>query len=550
MKVALAQINPCIGAFERNTAKIKEYAVKAADRGCDLVIFPELAVCGYPPGDLLERREFTSQALNAINELVEEIDSIAVLCGNITRNNGPTGYPLRNSAILFENGSIINTVHKRLLPTYDVFDETRYFEPGQKSLPFAFRDLNIGVTVCEDIWNDPEISSEDRYGVNPVKEICSRQCDLMLTISASPYRKGRLAERISILSTLAQKYNIPFVYSNITGGQDSLVFDGGSMAVTPDGKVAALASDFMEDMVIFDTKNLKGERHSVSDCVEEEVLKALSLALTDYLKRCGVSRVTLGLSGGIDSALTAAIAADALGPENVLGVLMPSEYTSAESILDAEELAANLGIKTLSIPVTPLFNRYRETMSPLFADMPEDVTEENMQARIRGNILMAISNKFGHMVLSTGNKSEAATGYCTLYGDMSGGYALISDVPKTMVYALSEYLNRKQEVIPERIIRRPPSAELRPDQKDQDELPEYDIVDAVIEMFMERGMTPEEIAGSGIEINDARFIIKKIQMNEYKRRQAAIGPRVTSRAFVRGWRYPVAHCFDMTGGNR
>lgn len=550
MKIAIAQTNPCIGDFEGNIAKIKERSKQAADRGCDLVVFPELAVCGYPPGDLMERREFLAAAFAATDKIVQEINGIAVICGNITKNVSSHGKPLHSSAILFENGRIIKIVHKRLLPTYDVFDETRYFEPGLDSSPFKFHDIRIGITICEDIWNDLESGgNRHSYTVNPVREICVKGCDIMFTISASPYKTGRLHERRAILERLADKYGIPFVYSNMTGGQDSLVFDGGSMAVTPGSRLKAMAADFREDMVTFDLNGPEGEIHPVSTVREEEIIKALSLALKDYLRRCNVSKVALGLSGGIDSALTAAIAAEALGPENVLALLMPSKYTSLESIEDAEQLASNLGIIAETVPISDMVTSYKHGLSELFSGRKEDVTEENIQARIRGDILMAVSNKFGHMVLATGNKSESAVGYCTLYGDMSGGFALISDVPKTMVYELSEYINREREIIPRRIIEKAPTAELRPGQTDQDELPSYEILDAVLEMYMEKGMTIEEISRAGIDKADAEYIVGRIVRNEYKRQQAAMGPRITSRAFVRGWQYPVAHCFSITGGN-
>lgn len=543
MKVALAQINPCIGDFAKNCEKIKSFAYKAAESGCGLVVFPELAVSGYPPGDLLERADFIEASQAAMNTLIQEIFGIAVICGNITKSHLSYGNPLHNSAILFEDGKIVAEVHKRLLPSYDVFDETRYFEPGRDFSTVKFHGLKLGIAVCEDIWNDEDFAGEVRYKIDPLKEIVGKGCDLLTVISASPYSAGRITYRINVLKKIAVKYNLPIVYNNTTGGQDSLVFDGGSFALGADGSVITLAKDFEEDMVFFDLDSHHGQIHKVSTSPEEEIVKALGLALTDYTARCGVSRVVIGLSGGIDSAVTAAIAARALGAENVLGVLMPSEFTSCESVEDAELLSKNLGIRTETVAINEILNSYNSALAPVFAHMERDITEENLQARIRGCILMAISNKFGHLVLSTGNKSESAVGYCTLYGDMCGGYALISDVPKTMVYRIGEYLNLEIPLIPRRIFEKPPTAELRPEQTDQDDLPPYDIIDDVVEMYVEKRRTLDEIEKAGIDRQTAAWIIGRITWSEYKRKQAAIGPRVTSKAFVNGWRYPVAHCF-------
>jgi NAD+ synthase (glutamine-hydrolysing) len=541
VKIGLAQYDPTIGAFKHNMAQMIRLAGKARDKGCELVIFPELAVCGYPPRDLLERKEFIQDNLQAMDWLMSEVKGIAVLCGCVSPNTKRTGKPIHNTAILFEEGKVLAMVHKRLLPSYDIFDETRYFEPGTESMPVSFKGLSLGIMICEDIWNDSDIFPEHNYPVNPVAELAEKGTDVFITINSSPFDIKKAAFRYHILRHLATKYLRPFFYINAVGGQDCLIFDGNSMAVDHAGKIMAQAKDFTEDLVTVDTDALQGEKHMVSASKEEAVVKALELGLKDYTTRCGFSKVVLGLSGGIDSSVTAAVAAQALGPENVLGVIMPSPYTSEASIEDAEALALNLEIQTITIPISDIFDSYLRTLEPVFSGKDRNITEENIQARIRGNLLMAISNKFGHMVISTGNKSELAVGYCTLYGDLSGGFALISDLPKTMVYEVAGYLNSEGEIIPKRVLTKAPSAELRPGQKDQDDLPPYEILDSILERYLEHNTSPDRIIAEGFDPEIVYRIVQMVDRSEYKRHQAPIGPRITTRAFGYGRRYPVVH---------
>ena len=545
MKFALVQTDPTIGAFSENIQKICNFSEQAKKNGADVVIFPELSVCGYPPKDLLERQEFIEDSIKALWELIDKIKDITVICGGISKNNSDVGRPIFNSIFVFKDGKILQRGDKRLLPTYDVFDEARYFAPGQQSSWVKIGDKKIGLSICEDIWNDKDLFPRHLYPVDPVEELSKEGVDLFINISASPFHLGKPDFRQRLLTHLAQKYKRPFLYINQVGGQDSLIFDGNSMAVDHKGELIAHASDFKEDIIFVDIKKLKGEKHPTSSCDEEALLKALSIGLFDYMRRTGFKKIVLGLSGGIDSSVTAVIAAKTLGAENVLGVLMPSPFTSKESIEDATELAKNLGIKTITVPINNIFNAYLKELAPIFKGYPTDATEENIQARIRGNILMAISNKFGHLVISTGNKSELAVGYCTLYGDLSGGFALICDVPKTMVYKLAYFLNREGEIIPHRVLIKPPSAELRPNQKDQDELPPYEIVDTVIHMYLELGASPDEIIAKGLDPDLVKKVIRMIDRSEYKRQQAPFGPRVTSRAFGCGRRYPVAHGYRL-----
>jgi len=544
LKIALAQTDLTIGAFEENTEAIAGLCENALEQGCELIVFPELAITGYPPRDLLERRDFIDGAQAALDTLVARIRGIGVLCGTITRNSTGIGKPLFNSAVLFEEGHILHMVHKQLLPSYDVFDEARYFRPGPSSEPADFHGRKIGITICEDIWNEPEFCPWcETYDTDPVDDLAKKGLDFLINISASPFSLNKPATRARIIRGLAARYGVPLLYCNSTGGQDCLVFDGGSFAAGPDGSVFAQAADFSRDLVMLDVEALTGDVKHVSSCPEEQVCRALVMSLRDYTRRCGISRVALGLSGGIDSSLTACLSVEALGSENVLGVLMPSAYTSDESLEDARSLASNLGIKTATLPITPMFDAYVQVLETVFEGRPMDVTEENIQARIRGALLMAISNKLGHMVLSTGNKSELAVGYCTLYGDMSGGYALISDVPKTMVYRLSRFINRKKELIPERVFEKPPSAELRPGQKDEDDLPPYDVLDPILELYLEKRFTPGEIVAEGFDEQVVAKVIRMVDANEYKRVQAPLGPKVTAKAFSCGRRYPVAHGF-------
>ncbi len=542
MKIALAQINPTIGAFEETRRRIVGLCDKAKGKGCNLIIFPELCLTGYPPKDLLERHDFIEQAKCTLSRLVDQIGGIGVLLGTITQNKTGIGKPLYNSAVLFQDGKIISVVHKQLLPTYDVFDEARYFKPGPVSEPVDFQGLSLGITICEDIWNEPAFCPQcETYDRDPVDDLCKKGARLIINISSSPFSLGKLTTRENILFGLSDKYGVPVIYCNSVGGQDCLIFDGASLCIFPGRKVAAMAHQFREDMVVLDTKTKEGDVRPLPSCQEEEVANALILALKDYTRRCGIGRVTLGLSGGIDSSLTAVLAVEAMGKENVLGVLMPSAYTCKESLEDATLLAKNLGIQTALLPITPIFESYLDVLSDIFEGLPMNVAEENIQARIRGNLLMAISNKLGPMVLSTGNKSELAVGYCTLYGDMSGGYALISDLPKTLVYKVARFLNENSGAIPRRVFEKPPSAELRPGQTDQDDLPPYEILDPILELYMEQRLSPGEIVEKGFDEKVVYRVVSMVDRNEYKRLQAPLGPKVTVKAFCCGRRYPVAH---------
>jgi len=541
MKIALAQINPTIGDFRHNLDRMVSFSQRALETGCDLVVFPELAICGYPPLDLLERREFIEDNLEAMDRLISRVKGIAVLCGCVSRNMNGVGKPIHNTAILFEDGKILAKIYKRLLPSYDIFDETRYFEPGVESVPVPFKGLLLGITICEDIWNDGGLLAEHSYSVNPVAELAKQGADVFITINASPFDTEKARHRYHILRHHATKYHRPFLYGNAVGGQDCVIFDGGSMAVDPAGRLVAQGRDFAEDLVTIDTDTMQGEMHPVSASREEVVVKALKMGLKDYASRCGLNKVVLGLSGGVDSSLTAVIAAQSLGTENVLGVLMPSVYTSRQSIDDAETLVRNLGIEAVTLPISNIFDAYLENLKGVFSGKETDVTEENIQARIRGNLLMAISNKFGYLVLSTGNKTELAVGYCTLYGDLSGGFALISDLPKTMVYEVARYLNTEREIIPEQVLTKPPSAELRPGQKDQDDLPPYDLLDSILRRYLEQNIAPEQIIEGGFDPEIVYRTVHMVDRSEYKRHQAPLGPRVTSRAFGYGRRYPIAH---------
>ncbi len=560
MKIALAQINPRIGDFTYNGAKILRRVEEAKAKGCDLIIFPELALSGYPPQDLLERDAYLADHKIAFVKLVNGITGIGVLCGMITRNETNRGKPLHNSAILFEDGEIICSVNKKLLPAYDVFDETRYFEPGRRSATVSYKGLRLGVTICEDIWNEAEVFPSPLYQADPVSELVSAvvaeggRIDLLINISASPFHIGKSSIRHKILAGICKKFDLPLVYVNQVGGQDSLLFDGNSLAMNSAGRVVVRAAGFKEDMVLFAAETLK-ENHVVpivppTRVVPERdetaaVFEALVMGVRDYVAKCGFSRVVLGLSGGIDSALTAAIACEALEAENVLGVVMPSPFTSKESIEDAHGLAVSLGCGYESLPITGIFKAYGETLSPLFSgERSPGVTEQNIQARIRGNLLMAISNKFGHMVLSTGNKSEMAVGYCTLYGDMSGGLAVVADVPKQLIYKLASHVNRDGEIIPARILSKAPSAELAPHQFDQDDLPPYDVLDPILAAYLEENRSINQIVRMGFDQGLVEDIVRRINRNEYKRQQAPPCLKVTTKAFGYGRRYPIVQHYQ------
>lgn len=547
MKIALVQINPVIGDFNRNCEKIRHWAGKAAERGCQLVIFPELVVPGYPPQDLLERRSFLDAHDQAVARLLPQLPAIDVMFGCLERRDGQRGKPLYNSLAVARGGRIALRARKRLLPSYDVFDETRYFEPGEAADFYQLGGLSFGVTICEDVWSD----EMKLYEADPVADLFDRAraqglaLSGIINISASPFQRDKERIRQGIFARICGEYRVPFLYCNQVGGQDSLLFDGRSVVMDGAGRVVAQARGFCEDMVVVDTDSWQGEIHEPVQVSEQAaVYRGLVMGLADYVRKCGFSSVVLGLSGGIDSALTAAIAVDALGPENVLGVALPSPYSSPESLEDARQLAANLGCRFEVIPIAELFATFRRNLAELFVGRQEDLTEQNLQARIRGNLLMALSNKFGHLLLTTGNKSEMAVGYCTLYGDMSGGLAVIADVPKQLVYELSDYVNREREIIPARIISKAPTAELKPDQKDQDDLPPYEVLDQILELHLEQGQGIEEIVRQGFAEPMVRDILRRIRVNEYKRKQAPMGLKVTTKAFGYGRRYPNVQNFQ------
>jgi NAD+ synthase (glutamine-hydrolysing) len=541
VKIALGQINPTIGDFTGNSQKIVESARKARASGAEMVVFSELAICGYPPRDLLEKPAFVARGQRVVQEIAEAIPEITVVTGFVSPAAAETGKSVMNSAAVLRDGKVQFVQSKMLLPTYDVFDEQRYFHPAssQKVLPYGGKQLAL--TICEDAWNDKHFWHRRLYNVDPVDELLDAGANLVLNISASPFHIGKRELRFKMLRTIARDNKVPVVFVNQVGGNDSLVFDGSSCVIAPDGSVGAQAKSFEEDLVLFDTETLKGDVHDQIEGEEASAYSALVLGTRDYVLKCGFRKVIIGLSGGIDSALTAAIAVDALGKENVTGMAMPSQYSSEGSVSDARALACRLGIRFEVVPIGDIFDRYRETLAPLFNRLPDDVAEENIQSRIRGNILMAMSNKFGHLVLTTGNKSEVGVGYCTLYGDMVGGLGVISDVPKTMVYRLSHYVNSRKPVIPESTLTKPPSAELRPGQKDSDALPPYEILDNILEDYVEDYHTAEQIAADrGYEVKLVRDVIRMIERSEYKRQQAAPGIKITPKAFGFGRRFPIA----------
>src|SRR3984957_16852538 len=544
MKIALAQLNPTVGDFAGNSARILDFAKRAAQRGADLAVFSELCLCGYLPMDLIERPHFIDRNERELAFLAQQLP-IPAIVGYAARATASTGKSAANAAAFLANGKIEFVQHKMLLPTYDVFDESRYFQPALEQNVFSFGGRNLGITVCEDIWNDKTFWAKPLYERDPVAELIAKRADVIINISGSPYTIDKSALRLDMLRALAKTHGRPVVYVNQVGGNDSLVFDGDSIVVLPDGRIAAQASSFAEDLVLFDTNTNTGDVHAQPGTELDLVLQALICGTRDYVCKSGFSAVVVGLSGGIDSSVVAAIAVAALGRENVLGVSMPGPYSSEGSRADARQLAENLGIELLVLPISPVFQSYRGALADAFRGKPEDITEENLQARVRGNFLMALSNKFGSMVLSTGNKSEMAVGYCTLYGDMAGGLAMLSDVPKTMVYELADLINRDRELIPRPSIEKPPSAELRPNQTDQDSLPPYEVLDRILKAYIEEIKSPEEIAGEcGFNLDLVRSIAVKVDRNEYKRRQAPPGLKITSRAFGLGRPFPIVQKFN------
>ncbi len=541
MKIALAQMNPTIGDFDGNLKRILDFADRAKGLQADLCVFPEMCLIGYPAHDLLERPTFIDRNLALLKELAGQVHSIGVIVGYVDRIQRRIGKDLRNCAALIDDGKIVSTHTKMLLPTYDIFDERRYFEPASEVHTVEFKGTKLGISICEDIWNDPEFWPKRLYDRDPVAEQVNAGAELLINISASPFTLSKRLLRPEMLRAAARDYGRPLIFVNQVGGNDDLVFDGHSLAYASDGTMLGRCVDFEEDLIVVDTENGTSEIHHCSETDEEAALKALTLGTRDYAHKCGFKSAVLGLSGGIDSALVAVIGARALGAENLLGVSMPSPYSSPGSITDAEALVKNLGIKYEQVRIDGLFKDFEEHLKPVFAGRQPDTTEENIQARIRGVILMALSNKFGHLLLTTGNKSEMAPGYCTLYGDMAGGLAVISDVPKTMVYRLCDYhQSREREIIPRSIITKPPSAELKPDQKDEDSLPPYPVLDAIIERFIERGMGVEEIMKDGFDRTLVEDVVRMIIRNEYKRRQMPPGLKITVKAFGPGRRIPIA----------
>jgi NAD+ synthase (glutamine-hydrolysing) len=541
VRTALAQINTTIGDFPGNSAKIIECARRARSAGADLVLFPELSICGYPPRDLVERPWFVERNWQTAENIARETNGIAVICGLVTPANSATGKSVLNSAALLRDGKIAFVQSKRLLPTYDVFDEMRNFAPAERQHLVCLGGKQAALTICEDAWNDKHFWDRPLYGVDPVEDLIGAGGQILLNISASPFYLGKRELRREMLAAIATHYRVPVALVNLVGGNDSLVFDGSSFALGPDGTLIAQAKSFEEDLICFDTESLVGDIHPQDNGEEASAYAALVLGTRDYVRKCGFRQVVLGLSGGIDSALTACIAVEALGRENVMGIGMPSQYSSQGSIDDAAELACNLGVKFDLLPIGGIFDCYRETLQPVFADLGSDVTEENIQARIRGSLLMAMSNKFGALLLTTGNKSELAAGYCTLYGDMCGGLAVISDVPKTLVYRLARYVNSRAPLIPASTIEKPPSAELRPGQKDSDTLPPYEFVDTVLNSYVGENKSPETIAAEhGYDLAQVRKLARMVDKSEYKRQQAAPGLKISEKAFGFGRRYPIA----------
>jgi NAD+ synthase (glutamine-hydrolysing) len=544
MKIALAQINTTVGDFSGNIERIVRFSRCAGERRADLVVFPELALCGYPPRDLVEKPEFVHRTEAELKRLAGLLPDVPALVGYVRRSRAEHGKPAVDAAALLHRGRVVLDYVKILLPYYDVFDESRYFEPGTAQAVYDLAGYRLGVTICEDAWNDKHFWKKQLYTRDPVEETVRGGANLLLNIASSPYNTEKIQLRHDMLKTIASTRRIPVVYVNHVGGNDQLVFDGSSMAFDARGELTARAKSFEEDLVVFDTDNDSREIRPAVESEVEEVYRALLLGARDYVSKCGFKKVIVGLSGGIDSSLVATIAADALGPENVTGVSMPGPYSSPGSIRDAQALAQNLRIDFRIIPITPAFESMLTTLDPVFENLPRDVTEENVQARIRGNILMALSNKFGALVLSTGNKSELAVGYCTLYGDMAGGLAVIADVPKTMVYKLARFVNRAGERIPQACLEKAPSAELRPNQTDQDTLPPYDLLDTILKAYIEENLCAQDIAEKyRLDLELVRDTIRRVSQAEYKRQQAPPTLKVTAKAFGIGRRYPIAQKF-------
>jgi len=544
VKVGIAQINAVIGDFPGNAKRILAAYRECIEAGADVVITPELSLTGYPPRDLVFKSQFVPKCLQALDYLADEAKVIPLIVGYVDHNRSETpGKPFRNAAAVLFEGQVQAIQHKTLLPTYDVFDEWRYFQPSEACMPVEIGGKRIGITVCEDIWTEDYLQ-RPLYERNPVQELVEQKVDVIFNLSASPYALHKPARRQSMISDVAGEAGVPVVYCNAIGAQDQLIFDGHSLVASAAGEIVAHFPGFEEAVRVLDLDHLEAAEVNEPRADEEQLFRALVLGLRDYTTKCGFSKVCLGLSGGIDSALTATIAVEALGAENVHGLTMPSEYSSSGSVSDSIQLAEALGIRCDTVPIKDVFEQVKGTMAPVFGEHEEDVTEENMQARIRAVFLMALSNKSGAMLLTTGNKSELAVGYCTIYGDMCGGLAVLSDLPKVDVYSVSRWVNRETEIIPWATINKPPSAELRPDQKDSDSLPPYDILDSILELYVEEQISATDIIEQhGYDEDTVRWIQRRVDLNEYKRQQAAPGLRVTTKAFGMGRRYPIVQRF-------
>jgi NAD+ synthetase len=544
MKIGLLQLNPTIGDFNANREKLLSAYAEAVARGAEFVIAPELFLCGYPPRDLLLREDFVDANLRALEETARQTGKVPLCVGFVEKNSERPGRALKNSAAVLQDGKIIWRMTKSLLPTYDVFDEDRYFEPAKKVEPFVFNGKKLGITICEDIWNDEDFWPDRLYRRDPVKELISQGAEMILNISASPWCDGKDHTRLEMLRRVVRDEKIPLAQVNTIGANDELIFDGHSVALDASGEIIAMGKGFAEDVLVVDLAQSGKQKYGNEfPAREERLFAALSLGVRDYVRKCGFKSIVLGLSGGIDSALIAVIAVDALGEENVHGVSLPARYSSEGSLTDAEKLARNLKIRYDVLPIEPVFNAVEAQLQKVFAGTKPNEAEENIQSRLRGVTLMALSNKFGGLVLTTGNKSEMAVGYCTLYGDMNGALAPIADVLKTDVYKIANWVNREREIIPADSITKPPSAELRPGQKDQDSLPPYEILDAILDLYVVKNLGKPEIVARGFDAAVVNDVVNKITFSEYKRRQAAPGLRVSPRAFGMGRRIPVAQRF-------
>ncbi len=541
MKIGFAQLNTTVGDLRGNAEKILAAYRDLVARGAQLVLTPELALTGYPPQDLVFKSRFVPLNLEQLDELHKAVGDVPLVVGFIDLNHG-AGQPFHNAAAVLQRGQPIRKVHKSLLPTYDVFDEDRYFEPAKGVEPIEIAGTKFGITICEDIWTEKYLPRR-LYGASPVASLIAQGAQAILNLSASPFSIGKAARRAEMLSALAREHRLPIHYCNAVGGNDQLVFDGNSLAFDSAGTLHTRLAPFAEECAMVELQPASSSPAAAFPSEPEELFHALSLGTRDYLHKCGFRSAVLGLSGGIDSAVTAVIAAEALGAEHVLGVTMPTQYSSQGSIDDSLVIAKNLGIRCLTIPIQRSFEVFREQFREIFAGLPEDTTEENMQPRLRGMTLMALSNKFGSLLLTTGNKSELAVGYCTLYGDMCGGLAVISDVPKTMVYELAKWINRDREIIPRATIEKPPSAELKPDQRDQDTLPPYEVLDPILQLYVEEQLSGTEIIARGFDEKTVRWVVRRVDLNEYKRAQAVPGLKVTGRAFGLGRKMPVAQRF-------